>query len=1748
MFSKGWTFNYDISLFETAQYWEAEDDLFGESRYCDESTLAFGWIWVQYEDGSRQRFRHKSGWVDGYDSVYTPDPENGSGDYIVRTTTDTGDGAWEEIDTISYALYRRDGTVIDFEVVDPSYPVIYKSNEPVASGSGGDGWNGQILDEHNNQWSISTRIKSKTDKFGNRLDVEWHSSYVVIVYDYDKIPGNDKQVQIVLAYAANPPAEHYWNILLFVDEAILKKYVRCTFANNLLMSVQEISPSDSSSQRNRTEYEYNNSYYPALEKIWRRVEDVSIEKPTTQVSYDMWGRLSTRIDGVDEYNYLQTNYLYQIIDPYPDNGNDDDEWLYTVTATPYKADHAIYDNRGRVLSQFEESANALTKFRSYEYPSGEDAESLRPEKISEFWYDYDYDVEPPLVLKKKETEYEYTSCTFYPDVDESYPDELYGQEVTALELTKQTVSDSDGKIHAYNETQYREYPPGDYYGNYYKGYSLPSSSKSYQVLDMDPDDEDPYDPDLNTEVCTRYEYGDHNGAIDTSDYRKNNHLIKRKVVTSDPQANERAVSKYTYDEDTGLLKTETDPEGNRTLYEYDEMGNRTFVKVGPDEAEEPTERSLYNKIGQMLLKADHNGLVTKYHYNGFGDPCKVETFHDPDALDTAVSFVESRYTPVGSGGVIWPPRSTTEYGYDIVTGLRISEKTFTDEQVVAGQDDAVVVKRIEYTEYSDQPRKITFDDPDPDSEDDSFVLYYYDGRGLKLWEGRYDATNQNIWFTDYCYDGLGRLIITDWWDYENNLRYLDPSKTVYTGYNGSGQKAYEDAFHTDIYGWVVADKMTEFKYDIMGKTTDRIIIPRYENGEPELLTTSYTYDGVGNLTSTKDPEDNYVFRDYDNANRQTKTYFAEVFDGDLETTKSNAKPRQETAYYANNLVKDANSYDYDYDDDGKAALLEHTRFYYDQRNRVNRVSEFIALDGNGDVSEKAETTYAYEDAKDSDLTIDGKDCSNVTVTKKVDSNPANDKTTIIAYNERGQKLRTEYPSGDKQQLRYNGDGSVKERAALWSGGEPTSTGWVTYDNDIFHRLQTTTYPDSGTVTFEYDGFGRKIKFTDTRKNDDSVPNPNPKETTYEYDTLNRISKLTDHNGYDIRYSYTGEGKKETIEVTDEVTEPTASKVIYSVEYYYDMAGRLKYVIEPELELGSEAVAGFEYDTDCGCQGISSKLNYYLDGSLSGDITTIDYTYNADNYLTGYTTTGGPTFSFDASDPCDIDGLGRLVEADEQLTMVATGTRSHTITYEYDMKSEVTLGKRTNVGALSWVEENYDFYLDGNIYQSTTDTSGGNGTPVTYTYTNNGDSDMMLSDGTFTLAWSDNGNMTTGATSNPNPTMEYNWDNKLRKATNSTAGTEVAFRYDPDGNRVFKLYDDGSDPADIKMYKYLVDPVGPLPVVLMIMGHGTWEVQNSFIYDDKSRILAQYDGDWTEEAGAEKYFYLNDHLGSVRLITDDTGTPVSRYTYDPYGNTIDDECEIDADLYNPFMYTGQWYDEEIGQYYLRARYYDPYIGRFSNRDPACGALKYPMTLNVYLYALNNPINRIDPTGRFSMLGPKKKAESFSQLMSFRGATITAVVNSTASMWEMADALLATQNSIATVVLDSMGSHSVGWEFGFLLGGIGKTKVTCHNGQRTRYMVFEKACFGLMLNLNMGLSALHGMDGPNCKPESYSGWFFEAALGTASLSADIHIGIEPDPMDPTNIGYIPTGVWEHGGSVGIGAPLKGGWCKYKYVGDE
>jgi RHS repeat-associated protein len=103
--------------------------------------------------------------------------------------------------------------------------------------------------------------------------------------------------------------------------------------------------------------------------------------------------------------------------------------------------------------------------------------------------------------------------------------------------------------------------------------------------------------------------------------------------------------------------------------------------------------------------------------------------------------------------------------------------------------------------------------------------------------------------------------------------------------------------------------------------------------------------------------------------------------------------------------------------------------------------------------------------------------------------------------------------------------------------------------------------------------------------------------------------------------------------------------------------------------------------------------------------------------------------------------------------------------------------------------------------------------------------------------------------------------------------------------------------------------------------------------------------------------MHDRLGSVRKVVNTDNTPVAMYTYSPFGELIYDYGDYDQ----PLRFTAQYYDEEISQYHLRARTYDPHLSRFTSRDPILGKFEEPLTLHKYLYCGNDPLNRLDPFG-------------------------------------------------------------------------------------------------------------------------------------------------------------------------------------------
>ena len=168
-----------------------------------------------------------------------------------------------------------------------------------------------------------------------------------------------------------------------------------------------------------------------------------------------------------------------------------------------------------------------------------------------------------------------------------------------------------------------------------------------------------------------------------------------------------------------------------------------------------------------------------------------------------------------------------------------------------------------------------------------------------------------------------------------------------------------------------------------------------------------------------------------------------------------------------------------------------------------------------------------------------------------------------------------------------------------------------------------------------------------------------------------------------------------------------------------------------------------------------------------------------------------------------------------------------------------------------------------------------------------------------------------------------------------ASTETS-TYDGDGVRFSRQVDAGP------VTRYVTDLASSLPVTI----------------DDGSRKYVWGIGLAYAVSGSAIEVYHTDRLGSVRAITDAAGTVTATYRTDEFGI----ETASTGTSTQPYGFTGEPEDAS-GLSYLRARYYDPVLGRFTSRDTWAGSGASPRSLNQYAYMANNPLSATDPSGHW-----------------------------------------------------------------------------------------------------------------------------------------------------------------------------------------
>jgi RHS repeat-associated protein len=664
-----------------------------------------------------------------------------------------------------------------------------------------------------------------------------------------------------------------------------------------------------------------------------------------------------------------------------------------------------------------------------------------------------------------------------------------------------------------------------------------------------------------------------------------------------------------------------------------------------------------------------------------------------------------------------------------------------------------------------------------------------------------------------------------------------------------------------------------------------------------------------------------------------------------------------------------------------------TRMFYDHRGNVTRVK---AADG-------SETNLSYDDRG--------------LVTSVTD---ARGNASRMFYDEVGNLVRTVTAEGSVTRFGYDAGGRmvrmVDPRGAR-PGVDAADFTWM-FDYDANGRMVERRDPLGNRSSFEYDASGRLRAMTDSEGRTttysydplghlQSVEAADGTETRYAYDAAGNLARRTDARGHTTRYSY-----DESNRVT-EVTTPTNA----TWSYGYDPAGNLismtdangnanptsgdgviRMTYDPlnrptaidypgsshDVRLDYDALSRVSRMTDgSGSETYSfdkvgrllrvarggEAFNYRYDvvGNLLSrrypDGATTRYTYDADNRMTSSDTPDGRVaYSYDAAsqltqvrypngftESSSYDAAGRLVELDHE-----RGKRSlYDARYTYDglgnPLSVATAGKTTTYGydELHRLTEacfdssceayaRYSYDAVGNRTEKSTPSR-----TTSYTYDA---ADRLVSqtgpEGEVAFRHDDNGNLVSAGD------RSYSYDETSHLAAVTDGGSRVTYTYDGAGRRLTR-----SAAGDTTRYSW--DP-----------NHAF--AQLALEHDDEERRRYSYGHDLLSvRAERTADYYHEDRLGSVVGQSSRSGAVESRYDYGPYG-----ESAGRGDGRNPMLFTGEYLDESTGLYHLRARDYDPELGRFLQPDPLPLGPSAPY-VSAYAYAYNRPTYFVDPSGMFGL---------------------------------------------------------------------------------------------------------------------------------------------------------------------------------------
>jgi RHS repeat-associated protein len=954
----------------------------------------------------------------------------------------------------------------------------------------------------------------------------------------------------------------------------------------------------------------------------------------------------------------------------------------------------------------------------------------------------------------------------------------------------------------------------------------------------------------------------------------------------------------------------TDRLGNVTVHEYDYAGNvtKTIDPLGNVTLRE------YDDEDNEIKTTDALGHITRRTFDAQKNPLSESSYVTLADGSVAEAVQSTSYDSAGRPLAITDAAGRTmNFSYDSLGHL--TQLISADGQITRYQyDNAGNISAV-------------IDPLGNRSETD------YDDYGREIEERRLDASGKLLAKTTHSVDALGRRL-------ESRVAVL-------------------------VDGVQTGTAISSFTYDAEGRMLTSIA--------PDGGASQNEYNQAGQLVKTIDPLGHEALTEYDAQGRAFKQT-------DVRGTVSSREYDLEGRVITETLSSGSQTFITRNEYDSLGRLVKsisptggQTRTEYDVLGRSVAVIDPTGL----------RTEYVYDPSSGAGRQIEvrtpattlryGYDISG----RRVEMTDALGKKTSFVHDDNGRLLNQTF--ADDSQVRFEYDAIGRQTAKIDEMGKRTE---FAYDSS--GNLASVKDAMNGLTRFEYDSRGLMTKQIDANNHETSFGYdlsgrrvsrslPLGMSEIANYDLLGRMTSRRDFSGKTTSFKYEAGGA--LIEKTADANHPSlnlshaASKITYERDYAgrlikgrvwhgtsllhettqaFDASGRLvsRGTDEGLISYTHDAVGKLLSAKSDNLSGLDNSYSYDSAGRLAG-VTAKDasgvnrssaYSYDAVGNLASQKH-GAITQSFAYDLRNRLSGMNASINnLSFAYTVNLCGRRTQAIEgsriFNYSYDDLHRLIEESEVGG---GRANYTLDAVGNRTQRGSTLDGVSVQAASYDA-----NDRLVGD-----SYDANGN----TLSSSSGTDVYDFENRLIRRT--VGGRIIDLYYDSEGQRVAKTVA-GLETA------YLLDvqnPTGYAQCVeeLQQIGGQLSVVHRAYF---GLQLFAEEEVSWTgSTASSVLRFAHQDGHGSTRALSDLNGSISGEFTYDAFG--ILRESSGILDLHH--RYCSEFYDADLGMYYLRARWYQPDLGRFWTMDTFEGRSGEPITLHKYLYCGGDPINGRDPSG-------------------------------------------------------------------------------------------------------------------------------------------------------------------------------------------